>query len=172
MRRLPHGLVEAFKSTLEVVAEADLLVHVVDASAPDPEAQIDAVRTVLAEIGADRVPELLVFNKADLAPEEAAPPRQAAPRLGRHLGRHRRRHRRAPHAPSATGSGPSPWCELVIPYDRGDVLAAVHREGEVVSSAHEDAGVRVRARLDEPSAGRLVDFVVDAGHARSHAPVR
>ena len=71
VRRLPHGLVEAFKSTLEVVAEADLLVHVVDASAADPEAQIDAVHAVLAEIGADRVPELIVFNKSDLAPEEA-----------------------------------------------------------------------------------------------------
>ena len=72
VRRLPHGLIEAFKSTLELVAEADLLVHLVDASAPDPEAQIDAVHTVLAEIHADRVPELIVFNKADLAPEEAA----------------------------------------------------------------------------------------------------
>src|SRR4051795_9351310 len=71
VRRLPHGLVEAFKSTPETVAEADLLVHVVDASAPDPQAQINAVRTVLAEIDAQRVPELLVFNKADLATEEA-----------------------------------------------------------------------------------------------------
>src|SRR5207344_987396 len=70
VQRLPHGLVEAFKSTLESVAEADLLVHVVDASAPDPQVQIDAVRDVLAEIGADRVPELLVFNKADRAPGE------------------------------------------------------------------------------------------------------
>ena len=73
VRRLPHGLVEAFKSTLETVAEADLLVHVVDASAPDPQAQIDAVRTVLAEIDAQRVPELLVFNKADLAARGGRP---------------------------------------------------------------------------------------------------
>ena len=91
VRKLPHQLVEAFKSTLEVVADADLLVHVVDASAADPEAQIDAVRTVLAEIGADEVPELLVFNKADLAPERGRAPGRAAPGLGRHLGRHRAR---------------------------------------------------------------------------------
>ena len=105
VRKLPHQLVEAFKSTLEVVAEADLLVHVVDATAPDPEAQIDAVRTVLAEIGAERVPELLVFNKADLAAEEANRAGQAAPGLGGDLGPHRRGDRAAAAAPSATGCG-------------------------------------------------------------------
>ena len=68
INRLPHGLVESFKGTLEVAALADYLVHVVDASAPDPQAQIDAVRVVLDEIDAAAVPELLVFNKADLAP--------------------------------------------------------------------------------------------------------
>ena len=69
--KLPHGLVEAFKSTLELVAEADLLVHVVDAAGPDPDAQIAAVGEVLHEIGASAVPQLLAFNKADLAGEEA-----------------------------------------------------------------------------------------------------
>src|SRR3954470_21345776 len=69
VRKLPHQLVEAFRSTLEVVKESDLLVHVVDASAPDPEQQIDAVRTVLDEIGAAEVPELLAFNKADVTAE-------------------------------------------------------------------------------------------------------
>ncbi len=71
VRKLPHQLVEAFRSTLEVVREADLLVHVVDASAPEPEVQIDAVRTVLDEIDAGGVPELLVVNKADRAPRAA-----------------------------------------------------------------------------------------------------
>jgi len=69
VRKLPHQLVEAFRSTLEVVAESDLLVHVVDASAADPQAQIDAVHTVLREIDAGDVPELLVFNKLDVAPD-------------------------------------------------------------------------------------------------------
>jgi GTP-binding protein HflX len=160
VRRLPHGLVEAFKSTLETVAEADLLVHVVDASAPDPHAQIDAVRTVLAEIDAQRVPELLVFNKADLAAEEAI-------RLSKlHPG--------SVAVSARTGAGVelllqamgdrlralANVVELVIPYERGDVLAAVHREGEVVSTAHTDDGVRVRARLDEAAAGRLAEFAV------------
>ncbi len=154
VQRLPHGLVEAFKSTLETVAEADLLVHVVDASAPDPQIQIDAVRTVLAEIGAQAVPELLVFNKADLAPEEAA----RLPKL----------HPGSVAVSALDGEGIDGFLqtlsdrlralanvvELLVPYERGDVLAAVHREGEVVSTAHTDDGVRVRARLDEAAAGR------------------
>ncbi len=67
VRKLPHQLVEAFKSTLETVASSDLLVHVVDASAADPDGQIDAVRVVLREIDGDQVPELIVFNKIDIA---------------------------------------------------------------------------------------------------------
>jgi GTPase len=160
VRRLPHGLVEAFKSTLETVAEADLLIHVVDASAPDPQAQIDAVRSVLVEIDADRVPELLVFNKADLAAEEAA-------RLAKlHPG--------SVAVSATTGEGIDDLLrvlsdrlralatvvELLVPYERGDVLAAVHREGEVVSQTHTDSGVRVRARLDDTAAGRLSEFAV------------
>jgi GTP-binding protein HflX len=160
VRRLPHGLVEAFKSTLEIVGEADLLVHVVDASVPDPEAQIDAVRVVLGEIGAARVPELLVFNKADVAGEEAA-------RLAKlHAG--------SVALSGATGEGVEGLLaamsdrlralavvtELLIPYGRGDVLAAVHREGEVLSSSHDEGGTRIRARLAPPSVGRLSEFVV------------
>jgi GTP-binding protein HflX len=158
VRRLPHGLVEAFKSTLETVAEADLLVHVVDASAADPQAQIDAVRTVLGEIDAQRVPELLVFNKADVAAEEAI--------------RLTKLHPGSVAVSASTGAGVelllqamgdrlralANVVELIIPYERGDVLAAVHREGEVMSTAHTDDGVRVRARLDEAAAGRLAEF--------------
>src|SRR5688572_5099725 len=70
VRHLPHQLIEAFRSTLEEVAEADLVLHVVDGSHPDPEAQVRAVREVLAEVGADAVPELLVINKVDAADEE------------------------------------------------------------------------------------------------------
>jgi GTPase len=160
VRRLPHGLVEAFKSTLEVVAEADLLVHLVDASSVDPEAQIDAVHTVLGEIQAGDVPELLVFNKADLAPEEAR--------------RQVKLHPGSVAISATTGRGVNDLLnavsdrlravaevvELVVPYDRGDVLAALHREGEVLSTVHDDAGIRVRARLSRPSVGRLAEFVV------------
>jgi GTP-binding protein HflX len=169
VRRLPHGLVEAFKATLEVVSEADLLVHVVDSSAVDPEGQIAAVRDVLAEIGAERVPELLVFNKMDLAHD-------AATRLVRE-------HPGSAAISAVTGEGVdimlhavgdrlralATVTELVVPYDRGDVLAAVNREGEVVSTAYEDEGVRIRVRLAPASVGRLADFIVPAPSATMHA---
>ena len=160
IRKLPHGLVEAFKSTLAVAAEADLLIHLVDSSAPDPLDQIAAVREVLAEIGADRVPELLAFNKSDRAP--AAAERFVA------------RHPGSVALSARTGDGLDALLratadrlrsltdvvELLVPYDRGDLLAAVHREGEVLTEAHEDEGVRVRARLDGPGRARFIDVVV------------
>jgi GTP-binding protein HflX len=160
VRKLPHQLVEAFKSTLEIVGESDLLVHVVDASSPDPEAQIDAVRTVLADIGADQVPELVVANKADRAPAEAAA------LVDRHTG--------AVAMSARTGQGIDDFLrtvadrlralgtiiELVVPYERGDIVAAVHREGEVVSELAGEGGLRIRARLGPSSTGRLADFVV------------
>jgi GTP-binding protein HflX len=163
VRRLPHGLVESFKSTLEVASSADYLVHVVDASAADPDGQIAAVREVLAEIDAQKVPELLVFNKSDLAPE-------AAERLVRE-------HQGSVAVSAVTGEGIDDFLrvlsdrlraitqvvELVVPYDRGDIVAAIHREGEVVSTSNEDAGMRVRARLSDASAGRLGEFVVAPG---------
>ena len=166
VRRLPHGLVEAFKSTLEVATDADYLIHVVDASAADPTGQIDAVRAVLGEIGADRVPELIVFNKADLAPLAAKQlvadhPGSVADQRG-----HRRRARRSPRASSPTASVPlTDVVELAVPYDRGDVLAAIHREGEVVSTTDDAGAMRVRARLSGPSAGRLSEFIVDGSAA-------
>jgi GTPase len=160
VRRLPHALVEAFKSTLEMTTEADLLVHVVDASAVDPMGQIDAVRTVLTEIGADQVPELLVFNKADREPLEAK--RLASTFPG------------SVALSAATGEGIDMFLqtlsdrlrslatitELFIPYERGDIVAAVHREGEVISTASDDVGVRMRVRLDVSAVGRLAEFVV------------
>jgi GTP-binding protein HflX len=159
VRKLPHGLVEAFKSTLEVAGDADLLVHVVDSSAVEPEAQIDAVRSVLADIGAADVPELLAFNKVDVAPERAQ--RLAARNEGSVV------------LSAATGAGidellraigdrlraMTTVVELVIPYERGDVLAAVHREGEVLSETARDDGMRLRARLDEPATARFRAYV-------------
>ena len=100
VRALPHQLVEAFRSTLEEVAEADLLLHVVDGSHPDPEGQISAVRTVLADVDATDVREVIVINKADLAdPEVIDRLRRAREALDRRVGPHRRRARRAarPH---------------------------------------------------------------------------
>jgi GTP-binding protein HflX len=160
VRRLPHGLVEAFKSTLEVASRADYLVHVVDGASADPEGEIRAVRTVLEEIDADRVPELLVFNKSDLDPTAVAD------LVARHPG--------SVGVSALTGEGTEVFLrtlsdrlralshvvELLVPFDRGDVVAAIHREGEVVSTSHDEHGLRIRARLSAPSAGRLAEYVV------------
>ena len=160
VRKLPHQLVEAFRSTLDEVVEADLLIHVVDASAPDPEAQMEAVRTVLREIGADEVPELVALNKSDLAGEEAKR------LLDRHPG--------SVAVSAASGEGIdalltavgealralSRQVELVVPYDRGDVVAAVHRHGEVLSEEHGADATRLRARLEPPEVRRFSQFLV------------
>jgi GTP-binding protein HflX len=161
VRKLPHQLVEAFKSTLAVVGESDLLVHVVDASAAEPEMQIDAVTMVLDEIGGAHVPQLLAFNKADLAPAAAA-------RLvARHPG--------SVAVSATTGAGiddllqaiadrlraMTSIVELVVPYDRGDVLAAVHREGEVLSESPGEGAMRLRVRFDDAGRSQFREFVGD-----------
>jgi len=158
VRKLPHQLVEAFRSTLEVVSEADLLLHVVDGAARDPDAQIGAVREVLAEIGADAVPELLVVNKID---RTDAARRFAAAHPG------------ALAVSARTGEGTEALLralgdrlraadrvvELVVPFDRGDVLAAVHREGEVVDEAHAEGATVVHVVLDDAGRARFSEFV-------------
>lgn len=160
IRKLPHDLVEAFRSTLSVAADADLLVHVVDSSAPDVEGNIGAVRAVLAEIGAEEVPELLAFNKSDLAADEAK--------------RHAHAHEGAVAFSAVTGEGLDVLLqtiadrlralavvvELAIPYDRGDVLAAAHREGEVLVESAADDAMRLRVRLDDAALGQFVEYVV------------
>jgi GTP-binding protein HflX len=158
VRKLPHQLVQAFRSTLEVVKESDLLVHVVDSAAADPEEQIEAVRTVLAEIGADQVPDLLAFNKADVSRE--------AKRLSE-------RYAGSVELSALTGEGVDGLLqaigdrlralgqvvELLVPYERGDILAAVHREGEVLVETHEEHASRLRVRVDEAGAARFREFV-------------
>ena len=159
IQKLPHQLVEAFRSTLDVVAEADLLLHVVDASGPDPDAHIAAVRQVLREIGAGAVPELMVYNKCDLLAGHDIP-----------LGANRD----AIMVSAATGEGTDKLLaamadelrssalivELHVPYARGEVLAAVQRAGHVLATDSDEHGYRVQARLDEASASRLSEWVV------------
>jgi GTP-binding protein HflX len=161
VRKLPHQLVEAFRSTLDVAADADLLVHVVDCSAPDPELQMAAVREVLAKIGAAEVPELLCFNKRDRSEEWKR-------LVDRHPG--------SVAVSATTGEGiddllaamaerlrsMSSTFELLVPFARGDVLAEIHREGEVLSEAAGEDGMAVTARLDPAGAARLAPFVIDA----------
>ena len=165
VRKLPHQLVEAFRSTLDVANQADLLVHVVDGSAVDPDGNIDAVRTVLAEIAPDgdpsRIrPELLVFNKADRGP--------GADRCSA-------RHPGSVVISATTGQGIDdlllrigdrlrallPAVELFVPYERSDVIAALHRAGEVITETPTDDGVMISARIAEDSAPRFAEFVLD-----------
>ncbi|MGH9076627.1 MAG: GTPase HflX [Acidimicrobiales bacterium] len=161
VRKLPHQLVEAFRSTLEVVNESDLLVHLVDSTSPDPEGQIDAVRTVLAEIGADTVPELLVFNKADATGQARwlVDRHQAAVALSALCGDGVEGLLQAMGDRLRAGV---PVVELVVPYERADVVAALHREGEVLVEAAEEAGTRMRVRLEASGALRFAEFAARA----------
>jgi GTP-binding protein HflX len=158
VRKLPHQLVEAFRSTLDEVRQAELLLHVVDGSAPEPEAQIEAVRLVLEEIGAQDVPELLVVNKADRSTR---------------VTRLAEDHPGAVVVSARTGAGIDELLaalgtalrvadrvvELLVPFERGDVLAAVHREGEVVDEAHGEGATLVHVVLDEAGRARFRQFL-------------
>lgn len=174
INKLPTTLIEAFRSTLDEVVEADLLVHVVDAAVADPEQQMASVRSVLREIGAADVAELVVFNKTDACENGVD-----------HL---LRSHEGSVSVAAATGAGIeelahvlgdrlrhlSDVVDLLVPYDRGDVVAALHREGVLLTEAHADDGVHVRARLDTVSQALFADFVaapaVSATPAVSAAP--
>jgi GTP-binding protein HflX len=161
VQRLPHQLVESFRSTLEEVVDADLLLHVVDAGSPDAELQIAAVHAVLREIGADTVPELLVLNKIDVAA-----PGDVKALLGAHPD--------AAVVSAVTGEGANvlldtigarlralaPIVELLVPYERGDAVAALHREGEVLVEVHAEGGTRIRARIPGVTLSRFDEFVV------------
>jgi GTP-binding protein HflX len=161
--KLPHDLVESFKSTLEEVGQADLVVHLVDASGIDPESQVAAVRGVLAEVGAAKVPELLVLNKIDLIDEVTRT------RLSR-------RFPSSPQISAATGEGvdellailaervPHPEVALtvLIPFTRGDLVDRIHRDGEIISVEHEGEGSRFVLRAALGLAAALEPFRVDS----------
>ena len=158
VRHLPHQLVEAFRSTLEEVGEADLVLHVVDGSHPDPLGQLAAVREVLAEIEADRVPELVVVNKADISDVDT-------------LAQIRRHEPGAVAVSAVTGAGLDELqariaerlpqdveVTLLVPYNRGDVVARVHEHGRVSSVQHTETGTRIVAALPSALAGELAAF--------------
>ena len=160
--KLPHELVRAFKSTLDSVRLADLLIHVVDGSAEDAEEQIDAVRIVLDDIGAGAVPELMVFNKADVDP---AWTREL---VARHEG--------SLAISALTGRGVAELVATVgdrlrsgdrvvalsFPAERGDLIAAAHREGDVVAKENVDDHVVLHVVLDDVGAARFAEWRVSA----------
>ena len=159
--KLPHDLVEAFRSTLEEVAEADLILHVADASSPELDRQVEAVRRVLAEIGAAGIPEVLALNKVDrLSGSERA-------RLAvRHSG--------SAEVSALTGEGvdgvldliaerlPNPPIEvtLLVPWGREDVTARLYRDAEVLSTHADGRGTRVRARVGLVEYAAIRGFIV------------
>lgn len=164
VRHLPHQLVEAFRSTLEEVAGADLILHVVDAADADPEAQIAAVRTVFSEIDALGVAEQLVFNKVDAAePETLLRLRMVAPD--------------ALFVSARTGAGivdlealiaqrlprPDVAVTVLLPYTRGDLLARMHTSGTVLELEHTAEGTLVNARVNNRLAGALTPFLTAVG---------
>jgi GTP-binding protein HflX len=159
VRNLPHQLVEAFRSTLEEVGDADVLVHVVDGSHPDPAAQLATVRDVIGDVGARDVPEIVVFHKADLLDDDTRLVlRGLAPQ--------------ALFVSSRTGEGieelretiertlPLPAVEIraVVPYDRGDLVSAVHEQGIILGQEHAEDGTVLHAHVPAPLAGRLAPF--------------
>ena len=179
VKKLPHQLVTAFKTTLDVVRDADLLVHVVDGSSPDPEGSMAAVREVLEEIGAGEVPELLVFNKADQVVDGVNPAHQLAARYEGSVAVSAHSGENLEHLMAVIGDrvrSMTELAELLIPWDRGDVLASVHREGQVLTESAEEAGMRLKARLEPASLGALREYLTDpsqvpavAGHDPEHA---
>jgi GTP-binding protein HflX len=159
VRDLPHQLVEAFRSTLEEVGASDLILHVVDGSDPDPEGQLSAVRKVLADIDAHKIPELVVINKADAADPFV-------------IDRLKLREKNSIAVSALTGEGipelialieaqlPYPQIDIkaTIPYDRGDLLARAYREGNVLSRTDTEIGTVIIAKVPQPLANVLQDY--------------
>lgn len=160
VRKLPHQLVEAFRSTLEETVRADLLLHVVDASSSDPSGMAEAVGTVLLEIGADRVPQIVALNKADLVTPEVRE---------RLCGRFPE----GVFISATTGEGVDLLLEkiadrvssgltvatFVVPLDRGDIRSLLHESGEVIQETYEAGGLRLVVRVSPETMSRLRDFL-------------
>ena len=159
---LPHDLVDAFMSTLKSVQLADLLVHVVDGSNDHAEEQIAAVREVLREIDADHVPELLVFNKADVPGSRA---RDLAKLHEGSVWVSAVTHENLDAVIATIGDrlrANDRVVTLHLPLDRGDLLARAHREGEVVDTSITDDSVVVRVLLDPVSVAHFDEWRVPA----------
>ena len=156
VRHLPHQLVEAFRSTLEEVTEADLILHVVDGSHPDPEQQIASVRQVFAEIDATDIPELIVINKIDAADETQ-------------LRQLRTKYPGMVEVSARTGEGIGELLQAIaealpesehevtvlLPYERGDLVSRIHQEGRILSEEHTASGTVLHAWVSPELAGQL-----------------
>ncbi|MET9696904.1 GTPase HflX [Streptomyces sp. NPDC006529] len=160
VRHLPHHLVEAFRSTMEEVGDSDLILHIVDGSHPAPEEQLAAVREVIREVGAVKVPEIVVINKADAADPLVL---QRLLRIERH----------SIAVSARTGQGieellalidrelprPEVEVEALVPYTHGGLIARAHAEGEVISEEHTPEGTLLKARVHQELAADLAPYV-------------
>ncbi|GAA1528872.1 GTP-binding protein HflX [Microbacterium ginsengiterrae] len=161
VRNLPHQLVEAFRSTLEEVADADIVLHVVDASHPDPAGQLQTVRDVMGDVGARDLPEIVVFNKSDLISEDDRLVLQGlepkahfvSPRSGEGIEELRA---------VIDEALPKPAVEVraLVPYGRGDLIAAVHETGILLSAEHGEEGTQIHAHVSERLAAELAAFTL------------
>ena len=170
VRKLPHELVEAFRSTLEEVTLASLVLHVADASATDVEEQVEAVRATLVEIGAGSVPEVVALNKVDVLSEVER-------------ARVQRRFPGGVPVSALTGEGvddlltrveaelpvPSIEVNLFVPYERHDVVARLHEQAEIRSSESSDEGTALRVRVEEEQVAALKEFLVRPVTQRARA---
>ncbi|HJQ76641.1 MAG TPA: GTPase HflX [Acidimicrobiia bacterium] len=160
VRRLPHHLIEAFRSTLSEASESDLLVHVVDGSDPDPAGQIEAVGEVLEEIGAGSIPQLLVINKIDtLEPNEVERLHNLWPDAVFISARQEIGLDMLLEEVAAALTRELVTLSLSVPYERGDIVAAAHRLGEVIEEKHDDEGTIIDVRVPQRVADRFAGFV-------------
>ena len=149
VRHLPHQLIDAFKSTLEEVSEADLIVHVVDGSHSDPFEQIRAVRKVIKEIGGGDIPEIIAVNKVDIAnPDVVMDILRREPNSYAFSVRSGFGIAGLVHAIEKSLPHPSVEITAVIPYSRGDLVSAIHEHGEILSEEHLAEGTAIHAYVD------------------------
>jgi GTP-binding protein HflX len=164
VRNLPHQLVEAFRSTLEEVADADVIVHVVDASHPDPASQLATVRDVIGEVDGRDIPEIVAFNKSDLIDDNQRLLLRGLEPSGVFVS-------------ARTGEGveellariaevlpaPSLEVELLVPYDRGDIVSILHSRGVVTATEYVEGGTHVTARIAPADESLVAEFRVPIG---------
>ncbi len=169
IRKLPHGLIEAFKATLEEVVQADLLLHVVDVSHPQAEEQIQAVNTVLAEIGAGEKPTIMVFNKMDQLNGSAD-----GTGTGGVLNRLQEKHPQAVAISATTGEGIATllaelgtqlrpkreFLELRVPHEQAAVIARLHAVGQIVSRSYRGPAARFKARIPPRHHDEFARYIV------------
>ena len=160
VRNLPHQLVEAFRSTLEEVGEADVVLHVVDGAHPDPAAQLATVRDVIGDVGARELPELVVFNKADLIDDDTRLVLRglepdavfASSRTGEGVDEIRARIERMLPLPPVE-------VRVIVPYERGDLVSAVHETGIILTQEHVADGTAIHAHVPAILGARLAPFL-------------